>query len=131
MRAGIALIVAGVVFGFDAGRAGARAQGKDLVVFAAASLKNALDEINGKWEREKHRKAATSYAASPTLAKQIEAGAPADVFISADLDWMDYLAERKLVKPETRSNLLGNKIVLIAPASSDVGLTIGPSFPLA
>jgi molybdate transport system substrate-binding protein len=107
------------------------AQGKDLVVFAAASLKNALDEANVQFGRENHQKATTSYAASSALAKQIEAGAPADVFISADLDWMDYLAERKLIKTETRSNLLGNKIVLIAPASSNVSVTIGPGFPLA
>jgi len=108
-----------------------RAQDKDLLVFAAASLKNALDEINALYEREQHWKVRTSYAASSALAKQIEAGAPADVFISADLDWMDYLAQRKLVKAETRLNLLGNKIVLIAPASSTLALAIGPNFPLA
>src|SRR5215831_16921651 len=93
-----------------------RAQQPDLLVFAAASLKNALDEINGLYEKAKGVKTRTSYAASPTLAKQIEAGAPADVFISADLDWMDYAAQRNLIKPETRANLLGNAIVLIAPA---------------
>jgi molybdate transport system substrate-binding protein len=107
------------------------AQGKDLVIFAAASLKNALDEVNGQFEREKHRKAATSYAASSALARHIEAGAPADVFISADLDWMDYLADRKLIKAETRADLLGNKLVLVSPASSNVSLAIAPSFPLA
>jgi len=62
----------------------------------------------------------TSYAASSTLAKQIEAAAPADIFISADLDWMDYLAKKNLIKAETRANLLGNQLVLIAPSSSTI-----------
>jgi molybdate transport system substrate-binding protein len=130
VTATIALIVAGLVLAPGAAPP-AFAQAKDLVVFAAASLKNALDEINAQYERAHHQKATTSYAASSALAKQIEGGAPADVFISADLDWMDYLAERKQIKPETRSNLLGNKIVLIAPASSTVSVTVGPGFPLA
>ncbi len=76
-------------------------------------------------------KAAIAYAASPALARQIESGAPADIFISADLDWMDYVEKRKLVKAGTRTNLLRNEIVLIAPADSNVTLTIGPKFPLA
>lgn len=109
----------------------ARAQSRDLLVFAAASLKNALDEINAAYAREKGQQATTSYAGSSALAKQIEAGAPADVFISADLDWMNYLEELKLVRTETRSNLLGNKIVLVAPASSAVSLAVGPGFDLA
>ena len=87
----------------------------DMVVFAAASLKNALDEIATTWSKDTGKPAPKiSYAASSALAKQIENGAPADVFISADLDWMDYLAERKLIKPGSRVNLLGNSIVLIA-----------------
>jgi molybdate transport system substrate-binding protein len=109
----------------------ARADGPDLLVFAAASLKDALDDVNALYERDKHQNATTSYAASPALAKQIEAGAPADVFISADLDWMDYLAAKNQIKPATRANLLGNKLVLVAPASSTVSLTIAPDFPLA
>ncbi len=107
----------------------ARADG--VVVFAAASLKNALDDIAAKWQHETGKHAVISYAASPTLAKQIEAAAPADIFISADLAWMDYLQERKLIRPKTRSNLLGNTLVLIAPKESDVVLTIAPGFPLA
>jgi molybdate transport system substrate-binding protein len=102
-----------------------------LVIFAAASLKDAVDEANAAYQREKGQETATSYAASSTLAKQIEAAAPADIFISADLDWMDYLAKRNLIKPETRANLLGNRLVLIAPADSTVTLAIGPNFPLA
>jgi molybdate transport system substrate-binding protein len=109
----------------------ASAQDAKLVVFAAASLKDALDEINAAYRREKGQGTTTSYAASSTLAKQIEAAAPADIFISADLDWMDYLAKKNLIKPETRANLLGNRLVLIAPANSTVKLAIGPNFPLA
>jgi molybdate transport system substrate-binding protein len=109
----------------------ASAQGGKLVVFAAASLKSALDEVNAAYRRENGQEIATSYAASSTLAKQIEAAAPADIFISADLDWMDYLARKNLIKPETRTNLLGNRLVLIAPADSTVKLGIGRNFPLA
>jgi molybdate transport system substrate-binding protein len=97
--------------GFLAGRA--LAQGRDVLVFAAASLKNALDDVNAEYQRQTGRKVTVSYASSPTLAKQIEAAAPADVFISADLDWMDYVAQRRLIKSETRRNLLGNRLVLV------------------
>src|SRR5262245_36585020 len=86
----------------------------DIVVFAAASLKDALDAINVEWQNETGKKATISYAASSALAKQIEQGAPAHIFISADLEWMDYVEKRKLIKPESRVNLLGNRIVLIA-----------------
>src|SRR5262245_36286357 len=84
------------------------AEDKGPVVFAAASLKDALDAVNAKWSAESGKQATISYAASSALAKQIEQGAPADVFISADQDWMNYLTERKLIKPETRFDLLGN-----------------------
>ncbi len=109
----------------------ARAQTRDILVFGAASLKNALDDADALYQRDKGSKVVVSYAASSALAKQIENGAPADIFISADLDWMDYLAQRKLIKPDTRSNFLGNKIVLIAAADSKLTLTIGPNFRLA
>jgi molybdate transport system substrate-binding protein len=110
---------------------GAAAQGGDVVVFAAASLKNALDAINTEWQKETGKKATISYAASSALAKQIEQGAPAQVFISADLDWMDYLASRNLIKPDTRSNLLGNRIVLIAPQDKAQPVEIKAGFDLA
>jgi molybdate transport system substrate-binding protein len=97
------------------------------LVFAAASLKNALDEVAAM----SPAKPTISYGASSALAKQIEAGAPAQVFISADLDWMDYLEQRKLLRPGTRKNILGNKLVLIAPAGSSVKADIAPGFPLA
>ena len=102
-----------------------------LFIFAAASLKDALDEVNDAYRQAKGPESSTSFAASSTLAKQIEAAAPVDVFISADLDWMDYLAKKNLIKPETRANLLGNRLVLIAPADSTAKLAIGPNFPLA
>jgi molybdate transport system substrate-binding protein len=108
-----------------------QAQFHDVLVFAAASLKEALDEANAIFLFENGSGVRVSYGASSALAKQIENGAPADVFISADLDWMDYVAERKLIKPDTRAKFLGNRLVLVANADSKILLTIGPSFPLA
>jgi molybdate transport system substrate-binding protein len=109
----------------------AEAQGTDVLVFAAASLKTALDAGNAQWRTETGKKATISYAASSALAKQIEQGAPAQVFISADLDWMDYLAGKSLIKPDTRSNLLGNRIVLIAPKDKAQPVEIAAGFDLA
>jgi len=103
----------------------------DLTVFAAASLKEALDEQGKRFEADTGSRVVVSYAASNALAKQIEAGAPAAMFISADLEWMDYLDQRKLLVPGSRVNLLRNTLVLIAPATSSKALTIGPGFALA
>jgi len=80
----------------------AQAQTRNILVFGAASLKTALDDANAQYARDKGGKVTVSYGASSALSKQIENGAPADIFISADLDWMNYVAERKLIKPETR-----------------------------
>lgn len=102
-----------------------------VTVFAAASLKNALDAANAAWQAETGNETAVSYAASSALAKQIEAAAPADLFISADLAWMDYVAEKKLIKDETRSNLLGNRIVLVAPKDAAKAVDIKEGFDLA
>jgi molybdate transport system substrate-binding protein len=107
------------------------ARAQDLTVFAAASLKEALDDAASQFQRGNGQKVAVSYAGSPALAKQIENGAPADVFISADLDWMDYIAQRKLIKAGTRANLLRNRLVLIAPSGSRIRLEIRPAFALA
>ena len=105
---------------------------EQITVFAAASLKNALDDTSAAFTKATGIKITASYAASPALAKQIEQSAPADVFISADLQWMDYLAERKLIKPDTRVNLLGNKLVLIAPADSKIAnVTVGQGFDIS
>ena len=103
-----------------------------VTVFAAASLKNALDAANAAFTEQTGIKAVVSYAASSALVKQIEAGAPADVFISADVRWMDYAAERKLIRPDTRVNLLGNSLVLIAPKTSQLtSVPIGRDFDIA
>lgn len=96
----------------------ARAQDKSIVVFAAASMKNAIDDINAAYKKATGIETKASFAASSALAKQIEQGAPADVFASADLDWMDYLDKKNLIKKGTRIDLLGNKLVLIAPKDS-------------
>ena len=94
------------------------AQDASITVFAAASLKNALDDANAAFNKATGVKVVASYAASSALAKQIEQGAPADMFISADLQWIDYVAGKNLIKPDTRVNLLGNRLVLIAPKDS-------------
>jgi molybdate transport system substrate-binding protein len=107
-------------------QAPARAQAADIVVFAAVSLKNALDAVAPTFEQATGKRVAISYGASSALARQIEAGAPADLFISADLDWMDYVAERKLIRPETRRNLVGNRLVVIAPADGPRALDLKP-----
>jgi len=124
------LVIAGLMAAGPA-QPPARAQSTDLVIFAAASLKNALDEVNTQWQKETGKKAIISYAASSALAKQIEQGAPAQVFISADLDWMDYLAGKSLIKADTRANLLGNRIVLIAPKDKAPAVDIKAGFDLA
>ena len=90
----------------------------NVTVFAAASLTNALQDIIGQYEKNKHEiKIVTSYASSSTLARQIEQGAPADLFISADQQWMDYAAGKNSIEADSRYTLLGNDLVLIAPAS--------------
>jgi len=109
----------------------AAAQAEDVTVFAAASLKNALDEVAAAYKAETGKSVLISYAGSSALAKQIEAAAPADIFFSADLGWMDYLAERNLIAADTRETLLGNEIVLVAPAESDVSLTLEKGVDLA
>jgi molybdate transport system substrate-binding protein len=105
-------------------------QAAEVTVFAAASLKNALDDVAKTYEAKTGDKVITSYAASSALAKQIESGAPADIFFSADLDWMDYLQQKNLIDTASRRTLLGNTLVLIAPKNSTVSLTIEKNFPL-
>jgi molybdate transport system substrate-binding protein len=100
--------------------------GERVTVFAAASLKNALDAVAAEWRTATGNHAVISYAGSPALAKQIEEGAPADIFLSADLDWMAYLSERGLTRKETETRLLGNRLVLVAPRDSQAGATIAP-----
>jgi molybdate transport system substrate-binding protein len=130
------LAIAGVVFPGDLfGGEGAprAAPGSDPapIVFAAASMKTALDAAAAAWKADTGKTVSIAYASSATLAKQIEQGAPADIFISADLKWMDYLERAKLIRAGTRRNLLGNKLVLIEPSDADVKLEIAKGFDLA
>lgn len=100
--------------------AGQASAAEPTTVFAAASLKNALDAAGQAFTAESGLPVRASYAASSALARQIEQGAPADLFASADLEWMDYLAARKLIRPETRVNLLANRLVVVAPKDARV-----------
>ena len=118
-----------LVLGFA--QAAAAAAPQELTVLAASSLTDALNEVSQAFTRETGQGVKLSFAASSALARQIEAGAPADVFFSADTDWMDYLQQRNLIAVGTRINAVGNRLVLIAPADSTVKLDIGPHFPLA
>lgn len=102
-----------------------------VLIFAAASLQTALDGLAPAIERTTSVRVRVSYAASSALARQIESGAPAEIFLSADLEWMDYLAGRGHIRAETRIDLFGNELVLIAPAGRRVPLKIAPGFPLA
>jgi molybdate transport system substrate-binding protein len=104
---------------------------KPITVFAAASLTDALDAVGAAYVKAGHSKPVFSYAASSSLARQIEQGARADLFISADEEWMDYLAQRKLIIAGTRVSLLGNALVLVAPAGSAMNVKIEPGFNLA
>jgi len=109
----------------------AAAQSRGPLVLAAASLQEAMTDAADAWAARRHARPVISFAASSALARQVEAGAPADLFVSADEEWMDYLAARALIVPGSRATLLANGLVLIAPADSRVRLTIARGFPLA
>jgi molybdate transport system substrate-binding protein len=124
----LALVLCGIML---ANPNSASAQQKTIIVFAAASMKNALDDADAAFSKASGVKVVASYDASSALIKQIEGGAPADVFVSADLKWMDYGVEKKVIDNATRVNLLGNTLVLIAPKDSKIGnVTIAPGFEL-
>jgi molybdate transport system substrate-binding protein len=108
----------------------AEAQASQLLVFSAASLNDALQEIGSAYEKTTPVKVNLSFDASSNLARQIEAGAKADVFFSADTQWMDYLQTRNLIQVSTRQNVVANSLVLIAAADSRIKLKIAPHFPL-
>ena len=108
----------------------ALAQASGPTVFAAASLKNAMDDVAAAWTKSGKAPIKLSLAASNTLAKQIEQGAPADLFFSADLDWMDYAESKGLIRPGTRVNLLANAIVIIAPRDTKASISMGPRLDL-
>ncbi len=103
----------------------------EVLVFAASSLQTALDALTPRITAATGVRVRISYAASSALARQLEAGAPADLFVSADEDWMDYVQARGSVRIGSRVALLGNRLVLIAPAQTPTRLTIGPGFDLA
>ncbi|MDE2052508.1 MAG: molybdate ABC transporter substrate-binding protein [Gammaproteobacteria bacterium] len=128
-RQWIAGVMAAVLSLSAAGARAADAPG-GVLVFAAASLANVLADLDGAFTAQTGIRVTSSLAASSTLAKQIEAGAPADVYFSADIQWMDYLQERGLLRAGSRHDLLGNSLVLIAPASSRLQVSIGPGFDL-
>src|SRR5262249_37151390 len=106
------------------------ARAADITVFAAASLTNVLQDIGKGYEAKTHNHVVFSFAASSTLAKQIEGSSGADIFMSADTDWMDYLDSRGLIDHPTRKNLLGNSLVLVAPADSNTTIDVADHFPL-
>jgi molybdate transport system substrate-binding protein len=107
------------------------AHAQDLTVFAAASLTDAMNDAATAWVAHGHAKPRLSYGSSSTLARQIEQGAGVNLFASADLQWMDYLASRNLIVPETRKNLLSNALVLVVPANHPRKVDIKPGFDLA
>lgn len=108
-----------------------RAHAADITVFAAASLKDALDQIGPQYQQKRGHTVVFSFAASSVLARQIENAQGVDVFVSADTQWMDYLDTRGLIQRDTRRDLLGNHLVLVAPADSKIAVTIAPHFDLA
>ena len=110
---------------------GAHAEAAGPTIFAAASMKTALDAIAAGWKAKTGKTLVISYGSSGTLAKQIESGAPADLFISADQKWMDVLAKDGAIKPDTRQNLVGNALVLVAPSVASAPLKIEQGFDLA
>lgn len=107
------------------------ARAQELTVFAAASLTDAMKDVSAQWAQAGHQPLRLSFGSSSTLARQIEQGAPANLFASADLKWMDFLAEKKLIVPETRKDLLGNDLVLVVAADKPKHVTIGQSFDIA
>ena len=102
-----------------------------VTVFAAASLKNALDEVGAAFTATGGTPVRFSYAASSAIARQIEQGAPADVFVSADSDWMDYLQKRNLIVATSRRDILANRLALICAVDSRIQLKIARGMPLA
>ena len=106
------------------------ARAQELTVFAAASLTDAMKDVSAQWAQAGHQPLRMSFGSSSTLARQIEQGAPANLFASADEKWMDYLADKKLIVADTRKDLLGNDLVLVVAADKPQHVTIGPGFNL-
>ena len=106
------------------------AKAQELTVFAAASLTDAMKDVSAQWAQAGHQPLRLSFGSSSTLARQIEQGAPANLFASADIKWMDFLAEKKLIVPETRKDLLSNDVVLVVPADKPQHVTINAGFDI-
>jgi molybdate transport system substrate-binding protein len=124
------MLLAGIGLGAFGG--GAMAAQKNLVIFAAASTTNAISEIGKLYEARHPVNVQTAFASSSTLAKQIANGAPADVYLSANIKWMDYLAQKKAIDKRSRFDLLGNRIVLVVPAQSPIkSIDVKPGMHLA
>src|SRR5713101_8031201 len=126
---GVGLILSLTLFGSTS--FAADADKASITVFAAASLTNVLQELGDGFTRQTSIPVRFSFASSSALARQIENGAPADLFFSADSEWMDYLQARALIRPATRVDMVGNQLILVAPVDSKVALKIEPHFPLA
>lgn len=120
------LLLTAILFGITQ----AQAQQRGPLVLAAASLQEGMNEAANVWAAKRHPRPVISFAGSSALARQIEAGAPADLFVSADEEWMDYVAGKGLIRARTRVSFLTNRLVLIAPVGSNTRLTIGRGFPL-
>jgi molybdate transport system substrate-binding protein len=125
------VVAVGLTVAATACGTGRRTAPPDVLVFAASSLKDVVDDLAPLVEASAGARMRVSYAASSSLARQIEEGAPAEIFVSADLDWMDYLAARNLIQQNTRVDLTGNRLVLIAPAGRTVTMHMASGFPLA
>lgn len=124
-------VMVGLVLAMIASLSPAHAAQRGPTVLAAASLQESMTEAANIWAAKGHAKPVLSFAGSSALARQIAAGAPADLFVSADEPWMDYVAKRGLLAPRSRTSFLYNRLVLVAPAASRVKINIGPGFPLA
>ncbi len=124
------LALAAVLLALTAAPA-APAQGQPVTVFAASSLQNVLEEAGKAYTARTGKQVRFSFAASSALARQIEQGAPAHLFVSADAAWMDYVAARRLIASASRVDLLTNRLALIAPSGSRVRLTVGRNMPIA
>lgn len=122
--------IGGTLLGLFLGTIAAPASGEDLLVFGAASLRDALDAVIEAYATTGGGPVSASYASSSTLARQIEQGAPVDVFVSANPQWMDHLEERGLIRSDTRADLLGNGLVLVAPKDGDIEVEVAEGFDL-
>src|ERR1700759_2633038 len=106
------------------------ARAQELTMFAAASLTDAMKDVSAQWAQAGHPPLRLSFGSSSTLARQIEQGAPANLFASADVKWMEFLAEKNLILPDTRKDLLSNDVVLVVPADKPQHVTINSGFDI-